>query len=134
MARLLRLLSDPTCAHQPGSVDPPRITLVSLAAVAERTPASANCAVATYRSSMQRFRSSSARLSGKFPQVAGVKRYLEDIDAAGGQLKRVLDRLGEQGAYRNGSGFTHPLDAQLVVGGGRDVVKDFDRRHFRRGW
>src|SRR5580700_4643146 len=36
MARLLRLLPDPTCAHQPGSVDPPKITLVSLAAVAER--------------------------------------------------------------------------------------------------
>src|ERR1700741_4135945 len=38
MARLLRLLADPTCAHQPGSVDPPKITLVSLAAVAERAP------------------------------------------------------------------------------------------------
>src|ERR1700720_885142 len=37
MARLLRLLPDPTCAHEPGSVDPPKITLVSLAAVAERT-------------------------------------------------------------------------------------------------
>src|SRR4051812_7574683 len=36
MARLLRLLPDPTCAHQPRSVDPPKITLVSLAAVAER--------------------------------------------------------------------------------------------------
>src|SRR5271168_701427 len=36
MARLLRLLPDPTCTHQPGSVDPPKITLVSLAAVAER--------------------------------------------------------------------------------------------------
>src|SRR5437016_9571521 len=36
MARLLRLLSDPTRAHEPGSVDPPKITLVSLAAVAER--------------------------------------------------------------------------------------------------
>src|SRR5436305_12468288 len=36
MARLLRLLPDPTCAHQPGSVDPPKITLVSLAAMAER--------------------------------------------------------------------------------------------------
>ena len=36
MARLLRLLPDPTCAHEPGSVDPPKITLVSLAAVAER--------------------------------------------------------------------------------------------------
>src|SRR4029077_19550674 len=36
MARLLRLLPDPTCAHQPGSVDPPKITIVSLAAVAER--------------------------------------------------------------------------------------------------
>src|SRR5215470_16819773 len=36
MARLLRLLPDPTGAHQPGSVDPPKITLVSLAAVAER--------------------------------------------------------------------------------------------------
>src|SRR5947209_9136317 len=36
MARLLRLLPDPTRAHEPGSVDPPKITLVSLAAVAER--------------------------------------------------------------------------------------------------
>jgi RNA-directed DNA polymerase len=36
MARLLRLLPDPTCAHEPGSVDPPKITLVSLAAMAER--------------------------------------------------------------------------------------------------
>src|SRR5207249_8986916 len=36
MARLLRLLPDPTCSHKPGSVDPPKITLVSLAAVAER--------------------------------------------------------------------------------------------------
>src|SRR5262249_43383806 len=36
MARLLRLLPDPACAHEPGSVDPPKITLVSLAAVAER--------------------------------------------------------------------------------------------------
>src|ERR1700720_768287 len=36
MARLLRLLPDPTCAHEPRSVDPPKITLVSVAAVAER--------------------------------------------------------------------------------------------------
>jgi group II intron reverse transcriptase/maturase len=36
MARLLRLLPDPTCAHQPGSVDSPKTTFVSLAAVAER--------------------------------------------------------------------------------------------------
>src|SRR5437868_15392156 len=36
MARLLRLLPDPLHAHEPGSVDPPKITLVSLAAVAER--------------------------------------------------------------------------------------------------
>jgi RNA-directed DNA polymerase len=36
MARLLRLLPDPACAHPPGSVDSPKITLVSLAAVAER--------------------------------------------------------------------------------------------------
>src|SRR5207237_6205560 len=36
MARLLRVLPDPTGTHQPGSVDPPKITLVSLAAVAER--------------------------------------------------------------------------------------------------
>src|SRR6516162_3461397 len=36
LACLLRLLPDPTCAHEPGSVDPPKITLVSLAAVAER--------------------------------------------------------------------------------------------------
>jgi RNA-directed DNA polymerase len=36
MARLLRLLPDPACAHQPGSVDSPKIAFVSLAAVAER--------------------------------------------------------------------------------------------------
>ena len=36
MARLLRLLPDPARAHEPGSVDPPKITFVSLAAVAER--------------------------------------------------------------------------------------------------
>src|SRR5271155_3011267 len=36
MARLLRFLPDPTCAHEPGSVDSPKITLVSLAVVAER--------------------------------------------------------------------------------------------------
>src|SRR6516164_6563750 len=36
MARLLRLLPDPACAHEPGSVDPPKTTVVSLAAVAER--------------------------------------------------------------------------------------------------
>src|SRR6516225_5748930 len=36
MARLLRLLPDPACAHEPGGVDSPKITLVSLAAVAER--------------------------------------------------------------------------------------------------
>src|SRR5260370_22419518 len=36
MARLFRLLPDPPRAHEPGSVDPPKITLVSLAAVAER--------------------------------------------------------------------------------------------------
>src|SRR5438270_13929154 len=36
MARLLRLLPDPSRALEPGSLDPPKITLVSLAAVAER--------------------------------------------------------------------------------------------------
>src|SRR5271168_3825874 len=36
MARLLRLLPDPPSAHKPGGVDPPKITLVSLAAVGER--------------------------------------------------------------------------------------------------
>src|SRR5207253_6496829 len=36
MARLLRFLPDPACADEPGSVDPPKITIVSLAAVAER--------------------------------------------------------------------------------------------------
>src|SRR5208282_5102723 len=36
MARLLRLLPDPAGAHQPGSVDSPKTTFVSLAAVAER--------------------------------------------------------------------------------------------------
>jgi hypothetical protein len=37
LQRLLRLLPDPTRAHEPGSLDPPKITLVSLAAVAEWT-------------------------------------------------------------------------------------------------
>ena len=36
MAQLLRLLPDPACAHQPGSVDSPKTTRVSLAAMAER--------------------------------------------------------------------------------------------------
>src|ERR1700736_1564861 len=36
MARLLRLLPDPSRAHEPGSVDPSKTTLLSLAAVAER--------------------------------------------------------------------------------------------------
>ena len=36
MARLLRLLPDPACAHEPGSVDTPKTTYVSLAAVEER--------------------------------------------------------------------------------------------------
>jgi hypothetical protein len=36
VARLLRLLPDPPSAHKPGSVDPSKITLVSLAAVGER--------------------------------------------------------------------------------------------------
>jgi len=36
MTRILRLLSDPTRAHQLGSVDPPKTTFASLAAVAER--------------------------------------------------------------------------------------------------
>src|SRR6516165_12775561 len=65
--------------------------------------------------------------------MAGVERYLKDVDAAGGQLKRVLYRLGEQRAYRNGTGLTHPLDTQFVVGRGRDVVEDFDVRHFGCG-
>ena len=58
-------------------------------------------------------RGRSARPSGKLPQVVGVERYLEDIDAAGGQLQRVLDRLSEQRAHGNGTGFANPLDAQL---------------------
>ena len=36
MARLLRLLPDPPSAHQPGSLDPPKATIVPLAAMAER--------------------------------------------------------------------------------------------------
>src|SRR6266446_10578003 len=36
MARLFRLLPDPSRAHEPRSVDRPKITLVSVAAVAER--------------------------------------------------------------------------------------------------
>src|SRR3954465_490309 len=35
VARLLRLLPDPSSAHQPGGVDPPKIAFVSLAAVGE---------------------------------------------------------------------------------------------------
>jgi hypothetical protein len=46
-------------------------------------------------------------------QVAGVERYLQGIDAARGQLQRVLDRLSEQRAHGNGTGFANPLDAQL---------------------
>jgi len=72
-------------------------------------------------------------LSGKPPQAAGVERYLEDVDAARGQLQRVLDRLGEERAHRNGAGLTHPFDAQLVVGRGRDVVANFNPRDFARG-
>src|SRR5262249_42204365 len=36
MARLLRLLPDPASTHEPGSVDPPKIAFISLAAVGER--------------------------------------------------------------------------------------------------
>jgi hypothetical protein len=36
MARILWLLPDPTSAHQPGGMDPPKATVVSLAAMAER--------------------------------------------------------------------------------------------------
>jgi len=36
VARLLRLLPDPSSAREPGSVDPPKIALISLAAVGER--------------------------------------------------------------------------------------------------
>ena len=36
MARILWLLPDPTGAYQPGGMDPPKATLVSLAAMAER--------------------------------------------------------------------------------------------------
>src|SRR5713101_3073478 len=36
MARILRLLPDPTGAHQPGGMDPPKATPVPLAAMAER--------------------------------------------------------------------------------------------------
>ena len=78
-------------------------------------------------------RGRSARPSGKLPQVAGVERYLEDVDAARGQLQRVLDRLGEQRAHGNGTRFAYPLDAQLVVWRGRDVMEDVDPRHFGRG-
>ena len=62
--------------------------------------------------------------------MSGVERYLEDVDAARGQLQRVLDRLGEQRAHGNRAGLAYPLDAQLVVWRGRDVVEDFDPRHF----
>src|SRR5215213_10316518 len=36
MAGILRLLPDPTSAHQPGGMDPPKATFVSLAAMAKR--------------------------------------------------------------------------------------------------
>src|SRR6266436_7134390 len=39
MARLFRLLPDPSRAHELGSVDPPKTTLLSLAAVAQRAQA-----------------------------------------------------------------------------------------------
>src|SRR5215469_548222 len=55
MARLLRLLPDPACAHEPGGVDPPKITLVSLAAV--------------YRSSMQRSPPVPRPVSGACPDI-----------------------------------------------------------------
>ena len=65
--------------------------------------------------------------------MAGVERYLQDVDAARGQLQRVLDRLGEQRAHGNCTSLAYPLDAQLVVWRGRDVVEDFDPRHFDCG-
>jgi hypothetical protein len=64
------------------------------------------------------FRGRSARRSGKLPQVAGVERYLEDVDAARGQLQRVLDRLGERRAHGNGTRFAYPLDASSLYGEG----------------
>src|SRR5215470_19360196 len=79
------------------------------------------------------YRGRSVRPSSKLPQAAGVERYLEDVDAARGQLQRVLDRLREQRANRNGPSLAHPLDAQLVIGRGRDVVEDFDARQFGCG-
>jgi hypothetical protein len=36
MARILRLVSDSSRTHKPGSVDPPKVTLIPLSAVAER--------------------------------------------------------------------------------------------------
>jgi len=65
--------------------------------------------------------------------MARVERYFEDFDSARGQLQRVLDRLGEQRAHGNCTSLAYPLDAQLVVWRGRDVVEDFDLRHFRCG-
>ena len=41
--------------------------------------------------------------------MARVERYLEDVDAALGQLQRVLDRLGEQRAHRDGTRLAYPL-------------------------
>ena len=39
-------------------------------------------------------------------------------------------RLGEQRAHRDGTRLAYPLDAQLVVGRGRDMMEDFDHWHF----
>ena len=45
--------------------------------------------------------------------MAGVERYLQDVDAARGQLQRVLDRLGEQRAHGNCTSLAYPLASSL---------------------
>ena len=49
--------------------------------------------------------------------MAGVERYLQDVDAARGQLQRVLDRLGEQRAHGNCTSLAYPLASSLYGDG-----------------
>ena len=70
MARLVRPLPDPACAHEPGGVDPPKITFVIFGGSGRTgTTASMNCAVAAYQSSMQRSPPVHQRGSGACPDT-----------------------------------------------------------------
>ena len=53
MPRILWLLPDPTSAHQPGGVDPPEVTLISLVAMAKR-PQSLRGTAAPWRAEVPR--------------------------------------------------------------------------------